>query len=168
MFCPQCGKPGLSRLQAHEYRCACGFHYFQNVASAVAVMLLYQDQLLVARRGRDPGKGLLDFPGGFVDPAEDLEMALRREMQEELALDVSDWPREYLGSASNLYHYDGLDYYTCDSYFLFRLTSQPVFQVGDDVVDGQWLPLAQIRPQDFAFDSSRQGLQMLHRRLAEE
>ena len=66
MFCPRCGSGSLQQRSEKEFACGCGFHYFQNVASAVMVALCWQDELLVAVRARDPGKGLLDLPGGFV------------------------------------------------------------------------------------------------------
>ncbi len=98
MSCPKCGGQTLHSVSPKEFRCGCGFHFFQNVATAVMVAFCWQDEVLVAVRARNPGKGLLDLPGGFVDPGESLEAALVRELQEELGLDVSAQPFTYLGS----------------------------------------------------------------------
>ena len=89
MFCPKCGCQTLLSVSQKECRCDCGFHFFQNVAAAVMVAICWQDEVLVAVRARNPGKGLLDLPGGFVDPGESLEVALRRELQEELRFDMA-------------------------------------------------------------------------------
>ena len=62
------------------------------------VALCWQDEVLVAVRARNPGKGLLDLPGGFVDPGESLEVALYRELQEELGFDMAGQLCRYLGS----------------------------------------------------------------------
>ncbi len=56
MFCPRCGSGSLQQRSEKEFACGCGFHYFQNVASAVMVALCWQDELLVAVRARDPGR----------------------------------------------------------------------------------------------------------------
>ena len=44
--------------------------------------------ILAIRRGKDPFKGKLALPGGFIDPGETLEMTAKREMQEETGLDL--------------------------------------------------------------------------------
>ncbi len=118
MFCPRCGSGSLQQRSEKEFACGCGFHYFQNVASAVMVALCWQDELLVAVRARDPGRGLLDLPGGFVDPGESLEEALVRELKEELGLDLTGETPRYLGSYANVYPYDDVTYHTCDTVFL--------------------------------------------------
>ena len=166
MYCPRCGQPRLQHHAHHEYHCQCGFHYFHNVAAAVAALILLGDELLVVRRARDPGKGLLDFPGGFVDPGETLEQALCRELGEELALSVTPEQLHWFGSESNLYPYDGIQYHTCDGYFLLELTTRPQLASQDDISDHYWTPWHQLQEADFAFDSSRRALRRLQRARA--
>ena len=41
-------------------------------------------------RAEDPGKNLLDLPGGFVDKNENFEKAAMREVKEELNIELKD------------------------------------------------------------------------------
>ena len=45
-------------------------------------------RLLLLRRGFAPGKDLWTFPGGFVDLGETVEQAARREVLEELQIEI--------------------------------------------------------------------------------
>ena len=161
MFCPKCGGQTLQSVSPKEFLCGCGFHFFQNVATAVMVALCWQDEVLVAVRAGNPGKGLLDLPGGFVDPGESLEAALVRELQEELGLDVSAQPFTYLGSFPNIYPYDGITYHTCDTFFTITLTEKPVIQPADDVADCHWMKLDSLCFSRFAFTSTRSAVALL-------
>ncbi|MBF3235420.1 NUDIX domain-containing protein [Aeromonas veronii] len=161
MFCPKCGGQTLQSVSQKEFRCGCGFHFFQNVATAVMVALCWQDEVLVAVRARNPGKGLLDLPGGFVDPGESLEAALVRELQEELGLDVSAQPFTYLGSFPNIYPCDGITYHTCDTFFAIVLSEKPVIQPADDVAACQWLKIRDVPLPHFAFESTRTAMALL-------
>jgi ADP-ribose pyrophosphatase YjhB (NUDIX family) len=95
-------------------RCeACGFELYMNPAAAVAGVLVDpRGRMVVLVRGKEPGKGLLDLPGGFVDPAETAEEALAREIREEVGLEAT--AMRYLGSWPNIYHYGGIAYRTLD------------------------------------------------------
>ena len=70
LFCPRCGEAGLEHVNERAIHCThCDLTYFHNVASSVACFVLDKDgQILTVRRGREPAKGTLDLPGGFVDP----------------------------------------------------------------------------------------------------
>jgi 8-oxo-dGTP pyrophosphatase MutT (NUDIX family) len=52
------------------------------------------DALLLIRRGKptDPGYGKWALPGGYQNEREDWTDAIRREIAEEVGLDVSDYP----------------------------------------------------------------------------
>ena len=53
-----------------------------------AVVTDGQGRLLMIKRGREPGAGLWSIPGGRIEPGEDDDEALVREMLEETSLTV--------------------------------------------------------------------------------
>ncbi|MGF1737006.1 NUDIX domain-containing protein [Photobacterium satsumensis] len=160
MYCPSCGHASLDRIDDKTFRCKhCQFTYFHNTASAVMAVICFDDEILVAERAREPGKGMLDFPGGFVDYDESLEQALCRELQEELGFQPTDI--RYIGSAPNTYVYRKIEYKTCDVIFHITLESKPKMQANDDVAAVHWIKRNEIDPAKFAFDSARKALKLL-------
>lgn len=55
---------------------------------AVSAAIFRGPDVLLVRRAREPGRGLYSFPGGRVEFGETLEQALRREIAEEVALEI--------------------------------------------------------------------------------
>jgi ADP-ribose pyrophosphatase YjhB (NUDIX family) len=73
-------------------------------------------RLLIVVRAEEPRKGMWDLPGGFVDPGESAENALRREVAEELGADITSM--RFLCSYPNTYEYVGVRYATVDLGFV--------------------------------------------------
>jgi 8-oxo-dGTP pyrophosphatase MutT (NUDIX family) len=87
-YCPACASKKIRFDHGKVFRCPdCGFTYYHNTAAATACIVRAKAGLLFLVRARDPGKGLLDLPGGFVDPGEGAIDGLRREFIEELGFD---------------------------------------------------------------------------------
>lgn len=110
-------------------------------------------------RGKDPGRGLLDLPGGFVDPGEDLETAIRRETVEELGFDPG--PPRYLFSIPNIYRYRGVNYHTLDAMFTFEVDAIPAVTPNSEVLALHWRDPREVAPGEVAFDSVREALHRL-------
>lgn len=132
---------------------------FLNVAAAVAAVIRFEGELLLTIRANQPAQGKLDFAGGFVDPGENLEAALIRELQEELSITVSK--PTYLGSYSNTYPYRGITYKTADAFFLIDLNQPPNIKKNDEIQALKWLKLEDIEAHQLAFDSGRAILKQL-------
>jgi mutator protein MutT len=120
-YCPKCGVAALERVGSKLLRCrACGFELYLNAAAAVAGLIEDdQSRLLITVRGKEPGQGKWDLPGGFIDPGESAEEALRREVREEVGLEVT--AMRYLGSYPNTYEYMGVRYATTDMGFICQV-----------------------------------------------
>jgi 8-oxo-dGTP diphosphatase len=95
-------------------------------------------QILLITRGRDPFKGALAFPGGFVDYNEDPEVACLRELEEECGIKGKSVelvtvagnpkrdPRKHIISIA--YHVQLADF-----------TQEP--KAGDDAASAKWYDL---------------------------
>ena len=89
--CPVCGG-GFTQHNVKSMCCtACGFVYYINPSAATAAFIQNEKgELLVCRRAKEPAKGTLDLPGGFVDGNETGEEAIAREVQEETGGTVTE------------------------------------------------------------------------------
>ena len=145
--CPRCG----TSLEHDErsVRCpACGLQEYANPApTASAVIRDEAGRILLARRAYDPGAGLWDLLGGFMNEGEEPLEALGRELREETGLEVE--PGDYLGGLPERYGEDGI--WTVNFYWAGRLgPGEP--QPADDVAELAWFPAGALPPRDqFAF-----------------
>lgn len=90
-YCPKCGARTFVERNEKAKQCTtCGFVYYFNPSSAVACFIRNsKGELLLVRRAKEPAKGTLDLPGGFVDMYESAEDAAHREVKEETGLDIA-------------------------------------------------------------------------------
>lgn len=158
-FCPRCGHGHLNFFPPNKYHCHdCQALVYQNTAAACAAILTWHRKILFLVRAKDPAKGMLDLPGGFIDPGESAEDAVSREIFEELGLQVLDL--KYLGSEPNRYLYREITYPTCDLIFTGQLPSLP--QVNnlqkDEVSDFLVLGPEEINLEEIAFPSLRKAV----------
>lgn len=158
--CPRCGATSLALCGERVMRCkSCGFEYYFNCASAVAAFLLHKGRLILTVRGSDPQKGMLDLPGGFVEFGETVEQALRREIAEELNLQIGEL--DYLASAPNDYSYGGVVYKTTDLYFYGEVEDLVEIKAGDDVASYRLVKPAELDVTSLAFPSVAQPFRKL-------
>jgi mutator protein MutT len=153
-YCPKCGAAALRTAGQKMLRCeACGFELYLNVAAAVAgVIVEEQGRMVVLVRGKEPGKGQWDLPGGFVDPGETAEEALRREVREEIGLEVT--ALRYLGSWPNVYEYMDVRYRTLDLGFVCDVTeASQAKPMEAEIAEVLFLHRDQIDLERFAFRS---------------
>jgi ADP-ribose pyrophosphatase YjhB (NUDIX family) len=162
-FCGSCGAVATEKIEAAggPFRCsACGFTLYFNAASAVAAIVEREDgRALFVRRAKDPAKGALGMPGGFVDLGENAEQALAREVLEEVGLALTDV--RYLSSHANRYVFAGVTYHTVDLFYTARAVDAER-AVPLDAVDAiEWLDPLTVPLEEIAFDSMRAALDVL-------
>lgn len=151
--CPRCAAPRTGA--GSPFRCpACGLGLFANPAVGVGAFIAdAAGRVLFAVRAKDPGRGLLGLPGGFVDAGESAEDALRREAREEIGGRLR--AIRYLASAPNLYRFDGVEYDVLDLFFAAELEAGDLRADADEVAGLRWLEPHRVREEDIAFPSVR-------------
>lgn len=147
-FCPRCGSAHFPATGNRSFKCEdCSFNYYVNSSAAVAVLLFNEKgELLLTRRAIEPHLGMLDLPGGFIDPMESAEQAARREIQEELGIPVHSL--EYFGSFPNEYIFSGYSVYTIDLVFFAQTENLHEMTAMDDVASFEFQELKDIDPEE--------------------
>ncbi len=152
-YCPKCGSLKFNFEGARSFLCAdCNFHYFINSSAAVAGLIENEKgELLLTIRAFNPNKGMLDLPGGFVDPMESAEDALTREIKEELNLDIVGL--KYLTSFPNEYIFSGFSVYTTDLAFICKVEDWENMHIQDDISDITYVTKQNIDWNNISADS---------------
>lgn len=156
--CPRCAAP--AEPGANPFHCAgCGLTYFFNPTVAAAAFVFDAEQCLFIRRAKDPAKGKLAVPGGFIDYGETAEEALRREVREEVGIEIAELA--YLGSCTNRYPYRDVVYPVVDLIFTAKAVNPHDAVALDGVAELEWRRVNDIDPEELAFPSLRMGWEKL-------
>jgi ADP-ribose pyrophosphatase YjhB (NUDIX family) len=178
-YCSSCASKNISFSGFNVFRCPdCGFVYYHNTAAATGCIItvpestlngdFHSERLLFLVRNREPSKGKLDLPGGFVDPGEGLLDGLYRELREEIG-----WSPPIpqgvplakvftlFASFPNVYPYKNISYNTCDVYFYLRasgLREQDLHLENSEIAAVRFLKPEEINYDELAFDSTRKAV----------
>jgi 8-oxo-dGTP pyrophosphatase MutT (NUDIX family) len=152
--------------------------YYHNTAAATGCIISIpenasgvcaNERIIFLVRGKEPAKGKLDLPGGFVDPGEGILEGLYRELREEIGW-TPPIPEgvpltavfTLFASFSNVYPYKNIDYNTCDSYFYLRapgLREQDLILEQSEITAVRFLRPEDIDYNEIAFNSTRRAVQ---------
>jgi len=156
-FCPRCGanferKDDL--LQCNK----CGLSFYINPKPTTTVILVNDNgEYLLTKRAFDPGKGLWDFPGGFVEHSETFEQNAQRELREELNIEIGQL--HYIGSVSVPYLFQEVNYATLSVVFISKFLKNAEPRPGDDVSSYQFFAPDKVPMDKLAFPAMRTNLE---------
>jgi ADP-ribose pyrophosphatase YjhB (NUDIX family) len=148
-FCPRCAAsttPVDGRVECPS----CGFVAWASSVPAVQALVQRDGKLLLGRRGIEPGRGKWDVPGGFLEEGEEPLEGLRRELREEIGIEVEVgrflgvWNQPYQGRTALGLTWDA------------RPVGEP--RAGDDLVDLAWFAPHELPPDDELAFSSHETL----------
>lgn len=108
-FCPKCGRKfnNFNHEENALVCSSCNFHFYINSAACAGIFIENENnEILLTKRARNPGKDLWSIPGGFVIPDEDIIDAAVREAKEELGVTIK--PIKLLNSVHDRYPYQNI------------------------------------------------------------
>ena len=105
------------------------------------------NEILIIKRGIEPGKGQWALPGGNLEPHETLLECAQRELKEETGIVASLVP---------VANFDAIDRAPGDRcicvLFKAELSTKLEVHINDDAADYQWIKAEDVCDIDFAFD----------------
>lgn len=148
-YCPDCGSeldfPDDPPERLVSQTCSsCGAVHFRNAKPCAGALIVSDGRVLLGLRGIEPGRGLWDIPGGFLNPWEHPADGAVREVREETGLTVR--LTELLSVVIDTYH-DRV--YTLNMYYLAEVV-EGLEKPADDLAELRWFGPTQL-PKDFAF-----------------
>lgn len=127
-----------------------GTLYRATFRPTAGVLICREQEVILIRRGGDPGRGLWDIPGGFLEPGETPPVAARREIREELGVE--------LGSLDLLLtDINPLPACTVLDIIYTAPWASGVPRAGSDAAAWAWFHRDAL-PEDLAFDTTRRIL----------
>jgi NADH pyrophosphatase NudC (nudix superfamily) len=153
-FCPSCA----SRLEEGDEEGAlncpsCGRSWYRNAAPTAGCTFVRGNKALVAVRGAEPYKGRVDLPGGFLKPDEDPVTGVKREVKEELGIEIDVSFDDFIQAIPH--QYGDEDEWTLAIGFLGRIVSgEPT--PSDDVADLKWVGADELNDLDWAWEHDKE------------
>lgn len=155
-FCPICSSK-LNFKKENLLVCSkCDFKFYINPSPCNAVIIENENgEIMLVKRKFDPQKSYWDLPGGFIDAYETLEDSVKREIKEELGVDVK--VDRIIGVYKDIYVFQNIKVPTIGIVVLAKITKGKI-KVSDDVADYKYFSKKDIFKQKLAFKSMKSGI----------
>jgi ADP-ribose pyrophosphatase YjhB (NUDIX family) len=156
-YCIKCGNKYSEDnfdMEESAFVCdKCGHKFHINPIPTVGAVVPRKDadEVLISTRGINPFKGKLETPGGFVDTNEAPREAIKRELKEELNLNLHI--KEVIHTSKLRYQYQSIMYPLNCIYFISDPVDELPKELEYEVQKVQFMNLDQIKSKknDFAF-----------------
>ncbi len=164
-FCPACAARLEDGEQGSKSCPSCGRSWYRNSAPAVGAGIVNDGKALITRRGVEPEKGRFDIPGGFLSGGEDPIEGLKRELREELGLEIEVAVDDCVSIVAHTYGPEG-EFVLALGFLASWVGGEP--RAADDVAGFTWVDLDELDRLDFAWEHDRQVVRKALMRAKEE
>ena len=139
-FCGRCGAETVIDDKDMMLKCPkCGQVHYPRISPAVIVAIRKDDKLLMAKHSYHKSN-LYALIAGFVEPAESIEEAVKREIKEEVGINIKNL--KYLKSQSWPFPNSLMLGFICE------YDSGDINVDGDEIVDAKWFSKDEIQRYD--------------------
>ncbi len=111
---------------------------YERPSVTVDIIIISDGKVLLIKRGGHPCLGKLAFPGGFVEPDEDVYTAAMRELKEETGLDAINLRQLNVASQPNRDPRTRI----ITVPFLADIKDVRALSAGDDAMSAKWYPFS--------------------------
>lgn len=132
---------------------SCGRSWYRSSSPTAGCTVVRDGKALVARRAREPEKGRLDVPGGFLLPGEDPITGLKREVDEELGIEIDVSVSDCVSMVPHEYGDEG-DFVLSLGFVARLVSGEP--SASDDVQEILWVSRDELDELDFAWSHDRE------------
>jgi NADH pyrophosphatase NudC (nudix superfamily) len=153
-YCPACGSLLEEPDPEEGSTCpSCGRSWYLNPAPTAGCLILREGQGLVTIRAHEPYKGCADLAGGFLRVDEDPITGLKREVKEELAIEIDVSLRDLIHAVPHQYGEEG-DWLLALGFVARFVSGEPT--PADDVADAKWVTGREVDALEWAWPHDRE------------
>ncbi|MDQ3957509.1 MAG: NUDIX domain-containing protein [Actinomycetota bacterium] len=153
-FCPVCGGRLHDAARDGGARCdRCNRSWYRNSAPTAGCVIVDGGKALVTIRAQEPEKGRFDVVGGFLMNGEHPIDGLKREVKEELGIEIEAEVRDCVQMVPHRYGPDG-DYVLALGFKARWVSGEP--SPADDVAEIRWITADELDDLDFAWEHDRE------------
>jgi len=165
-FCPACAAAlDPSSGDGGRICSSCRRTWYRNSAPTAGCAIVRDGKALVTQRGVEPEKGRYDIPGGFLGAGEEPIAGLKRELREELGIEVEATVEDCVSMVPHPYGPEG-DYVLAIGFLARLVAGEP--EAADDVAAYRWVDLDDLADLDFAWPHDRELVRKALLRAKEE
>jgi ADP-ribose pyrophosphatase YjhB (NUDIX family) len=163
VYCPSCAtRLGEADHEGGALCPSCERVWYRASSPAAGAAIVHDGRALVTQRAREPEKGKYDVPGGFLRPGEEPIDGLRREVREELGVEIETDTDECISMVPHVYGPEG-DFVLALGFRARLVSGDPT--PNDDVAAFRWVTTEDLDGLDFAWPHDRE---LIRRALNDE